>query len=74
MERLRRKEDMDQLERVIKTLDSTLSSMQKTESIIAAIYKNHMAKYNLADNYLKETLIKNGRVTEKDRDIAARLY
>lgn len=61
-------------ENEISIVSSVSDAINSTNGIITAIYKAHMHKYEVADDYLKKQIVEHGFVDEKDLEIAAKLY
>lgn len=62
------------IEKYTKMTSNVLDSIDTSKGIISTIYRHHIAKYAVADQFLADKIIEKGMLDSKDMEIAARLY
>ena len=65
---------MDDLEKILSLAEKSTGGIESTGNIITQIYRQYIAKYSAADQYLNEVIKEKGKPSAKDMEIAARLY
>ena len=65
---------MDDLDKILSLAEKSTGGIESTGNIITQIYRQYIAKYSAADQYLNDVIKEKGKPSANDMEIAARLY
>ena len=65
---------MDDLDKILSLAEKSTGGIESTGNIITQIYRQYIAKYSAADQYLNDVIKEKGKPSAKDMEMAARLY